>query len=105
MPYVEPEDEKDAVPTVLAEAEDLVYQGDRQKDYGHPRENFGEVAVLWNAYLRGRGFEVDMDAADASQLLLLLTVARFSTGGRKRDTVVDQAGYAAVTARIIGLDD
>jgi len=92
--------------SVMTEADRLV-NGDRQGDYGHPRDNFSFVAHLWDEYLRARGIitgDGELDGADAAQMLLLLKVARFATGSRKRDTVVDQAGYAGVTARVIGLD-
>ena len=89
--------------SIASEADRLV-NGDRQSDYGHPRDNFSAMADLFNDYIRMRGFTVSLDGADVAQLLLLMKVARFATGSRKRDTVVDQAGYAEVTARVIGLD-
>jgi len=92
--------------TVLEEASRLV-MGNRQADYGHPRVNFKAIADLFTAYLRGTGFAAgtDLTAVDAAQLMLLVKVARVATGGTKRDTVVDQAGYAEVTALIVGLDE
>lgn len=91
--------------TVLEEAQALVY-GDREKDYGHPRENMRAVAGLISAYMRARGWTgEDLRPGDAPAILTLLKVGRYATGGAKRDTVVDIAGYAAVLARTEGLDE
>lgn len=93
--------------TVLEEAQALVYGGDREADYGGPRPSCENIAALWSAYLHGCGAlsqEVVLTAEDAAACLLLLKVSRFATGGTKRDTVVDMAGYAAVIARVSGID-
>lgn len=92
-------------PTVLEEAQLLVY-GDRQVDYGHPRANMAAVAGLITAYMRARGAVMeDLRPGDAAALMTLLKLGRYATGGAKRDTVVDIAGYAAVLARTEGLDE
>lgn len=108
MPSKQPEPEEHENESVMQEAERLV-NGNREADYGHPRDNFALIGRLFQEYLIARGIidgeaDVEIDGADAAQMMLLLKVARFATGGRKRDTVVDQAGYAGVTARVIGLD-
>jgi hypothetical protein len=94
-------------PTVLEEAGALVYGGDREADYGGPRPSCENIAALWTTYLHGAGVlphEVVLTAEDAACCLLLLKVSRFATGGVKRDTIVDMAGYAAVIARVAGID-
>lgn len=92
--------------TVCQEADRLV-SGERDREYGHPRANMDTFAELATAFLRGRGLLHAGDSltgTDGAQLCLLLKVARLATGNTKRDTVVDQAGYAEVTARVLGLD-
>lgn len=95
-------------PTVLEEANALVY-GDRQGDYGHPRDNYLAIAGLFNAYIEAlpedRAQRGLLTAADAAMLMLLMKVGRFATGSLKRDTVVDICGYGAVVARILELDE
>lgn len=80
--------------SVMQEAHDLVY-GDREADYGDPRHNYEVIAALWSAYL-----EEPVTAADVTMMLALMKVGRWVTGKKKRDTLVDLAGYAGVTERI-----
>lgn len=96
-------------PESIAQEAHRLVNGDRQSDYGHPRDNYEIVAALFNGYiggvmLRDGGDWNGLTPADAAQLMLLLKVARFATGAQKRDTVVDEAGYAEVTARVVGID-
>lgn len=96
-------------PTVLEEAQALVY-GDRQAEYGHPRENYEAIGRLFTAYLesRYRGHvigDVEITAVDASVMMLLMKIGRLATGSVKRDTVADMAGYVAVLSRVMGLDE
>lgn len=82
---------------VLNEAHRLIY-GDREQDYGHPRENLGMIAEFWQTYLermKGRALE----PRDVCNLMVLLKVAR-DFGGAKRDTDVDIAGYAGLKERV-----
>lgn len=90
------------VETVLEEAARLT-SGDRQKDYGHPRLHFACTAALVSTYLRRRGLLTDtaqLDAQDWACLMLLDKISRYA-GGRKRDCLVDVAGYAR-TAEMLG---
>lgn len=92
--------------TILEEAQGLVF-ADRRDDYGDATHSCQTIADLMTAYLHGRGLlpaDRRLEAYDAPQLLLLLKVSRFATGGAKRDTLVDQAGYAEVTAKVVGID-
>jgi len=72
---------------VLREAESLV-GGDRNASYGHPARDFTKIASFWSAYL---GYPVA--AHDVGMMLILMKVARESYR-RKRDNLVDIAGYA-----------
>lgn len=73
--------------TILEEAEKLV-GGDRQIDYGHPRENFADVAKAWEAVLR-----VPVTPLQVIQCMTMLKICR-ANQGYKRDTFIDIAGYA-----------
>ncbi|WP_416565073.1 DUF6378 domain-containing protein [Nocardia testacea] len=94
----EPTQQDDATvpaPDVLAEAHTLIY-GDREDQYGHPRESFARIAALWSAYL---GIEVT--PADFANLMILMKTAR-TKSGYHRDSYVDIVGYAANAERIAG---
>lgn len=93
--------------TVLSEAEALVYGGDRNQNYGHPRESCQRIAGLWSAYLTGkypetRGLTLGPD--DVALMMLLLKVSR-ETGKHQRDNDIDMAGYVGVHARVVGEDE
>lgn len=84
--------------TICQEADRLV-SGDRQKDYGHPFDNFVQVANLFTAFL-GDKLTKPVTAEEASLLLVLLKVAR-EHNAPKRDNRVDIAGYAKVLDMVI----
>lgn len=81
--------------TILQQAQHLT-SADRQKTYGHPKENFTNIAEAWSAYLHARGLlprEVWLAARDVAQFNILQKSMR--QGHRPtRDNLVDQAGYA-----------
>ena len=79
--------------TILAEAQRLV-NGDRQSDYGHPLDNFGDVAAIWSVILR-----TPITAEQAALCMVGLKLARQSNKG-KRDNLVDLAGYTQVVEMI-----
>lgn len=85
--------------TVLQEAERII-NGQRRKDYGGPLESFTRIAELWSAYLNNcpnlntESATVELDHDDVAMLMILLKVARYSAGGKDRDSLVDIAGYA-----------
>jgi hypothetical protein len=69
--------------------------GDRQQSYGSPEDNFKMIANLWGLYT-GHSF----DARDVAVMMILLKIARISTGTNKNDNWVDIAGYAACGAEV-----
>ena len=80
---------------ILSQAADIT-AGDREKDYGDPHDNLTNMARLVQAYLFGKhGIEVDLDSEDMAWIMLLLKIARASTG-YKHDNYVDAAAYAAI---------
>jgi hypothetical protein len=95
IPVVHSLDELEAVlhPTILEEAQRLVY-GDRERAYGHPREDFGRTAQMWSA-LFGHPFR----ASDVPLAMICVKLAR-EMHGHKRDNLTDIAGYAAALDRL-----
>ena len=72
---------------VLQKAQHLTSR-DRNKDYGHPRENFGDIAMMWSIY---KG--VEFTARDVAMMMILTKVCR-DKNKPKEDNLVDIAGYA-----------
>ena len=90
--------------TILDEANAAVF-GAREKDYGHPRDDFARIATLWTAYLQGRApVNNQIMPEDVPCLMILLKMARLSNTPNHRDSWVDIAGYAETGARVVGLD-
>jgi hypothetical protein len=64
--------------------------GDRNKDYGNPIDNFGRISKIWSVIL---GIEVT--AEDVAMCMAGLKMARYaSKSGFNPDTWIDMAGYA-----------
>jgi len=80
--------------SILQEAQRLIH-GERNKNYGHPRENFADIAVLFTAYL-----DKEIDEIDVANLMILVKVARVKGTGYHRDSYTDIAGYAGCVERI-----
>lgn len=74
---------------MLAEAAGLV-DGDRNAQYGDPRQDFQRTAAMWGAYLG-----VEVEPHDVAALMAILKVSRIRWSPEKRDSWVDLAGYAA----------
>lgn len=88
--------------STLAEADRLV-NGPRQESYGHPLDNFTNIARLWQAYLDNQG-RADADftlmAEDVALMMDLLKVAR-EAEHPKRDNRVDGPGYWATLDLVV----
>lgn len=83
--------------TGILRTAELMVTGTREQDYGTPEENFGKIAALWNA-----AFGTSFNDQDVALAMILVKVARQSTGGGSTDTWVDIAGYAACGGEIHG---
>ncbi len=78
--------------SILEEAQEIIH-GDRARDYGHPLDNHGLTAKLWNGYL---DIADDITPEDVCFMNMLQKMSRSQTSGIiTRDTLVDIAGYAA----------
>lgn len=73
----------------LSTAERFV-NGDRNAQYGDPRQDFQRTADMWSAYIG-----VPILAHDVAALMCLLKVSRIRWSPEKFDSWVDLAGYAA----------
>ncbi|ACE79802.1 hypothetical protein KBG_54 [Mycobacterium phage KBG] len=80
--------------SILEEAQRLIH-GPRNKNYGHPRENFADISALFSAYL-----ERPISDLDVANLMILVKVARVKGTGYHRDSYTDIAGYAGCAERI-----
>jgi len=69
-----------------------IVNGDRQRDYGHPRNNHSCTADLFNAYMDRRGV-ARLDAQDVCVFNILQKLSRFANR-RTDDSVTDIIGYA-----------
>lgn len=73
--------------TILDEAKALT-RGERNKDYGHPAEDFTRIAGMWSAL-----FGFDFKAEDVAKAMICVKLSR-EQNKPKRDNRVDIAGYA-----------
>jgi len=86
---------------VLEEAAELT-SGQRNADYGHPREDFARTAQMWNGVLAEKLREGEqIDAMDVPLCMIAVKLAR-QAHRHKRDNLVDIAGYARTAAMIAG---
>ena len=92
---------------ILTTAETIV-NGDRQADYGHPRDNHGCTAAMMEAYMHRR-FQSDIKAGLPSRLFtardvcvfnILQKVSRLANTPTHADSLVDIVGYALNMAMI-----
>jgi hypothetical protein len=78
---------------ILNEAEQAIF-GERNQNYGHPRDNFTRTAALWSAH---KG--VEFSAQEVAEFMVLVKLSRLQNGYH-RDSVVDIAGYAGTIERL-----
>jgi nucleoside 2-deoxyribosyltransferase len=76
---------------------------DRQKDYGHPSENFLRIANLWNSYLKNRKEDGDISVEDVAWMMVLFKIAR-DQNKPTHDNLVDAIGYTRTLAMIRGIE-
>lgn len=85
--------------SVALEAHDAVY-GDRQADYGHPREDFTRTAILWTGLLNHKLADGEfITPEDMARCMIAVKLSR-DVHAPKRDNRVDMAGYAITLDRL-----
>jgi hypothetical protein len=70
--------------------------GDRSAVYGHPFENFGNIAKLWSTYL---GTPITAEQVAVCQILVKVERLRHAPG--HRDSIVDICGYGNCMGMIL----
>jgi 5'-nucleotidase len=78
---------------ITEEAQRLVY-GNRNADYGHPYDDYVRTARLWSAILGA-----DVTPQKAILCMIAVKMSRLVNDPRKRDSIVDIAGYAECLSR------
>lgn len=85
---------------ILSRAASLVAE-DREQQHGNKARNFGNIAMLWNAYLTVRVDPVaPLTAIDVGHMMVLLKVARTQLGSLNIDDYIDMAGYGGCAGQI-----
>lgn len=85
--------------TIALEAHGMVY-GDREADYGHPRQDFTRTAIIWTALLQHKLADGEhISPEDVARAMIGVKLARDVHAG-KRDNRVDMAGYAITLDRL-----
>lgn len=79
---------------ILDKAKSII-NGERQGTYGDAENSFAVISQLWSAYL-GR----DLTSEDVANMMILMKVARNSSGVYKDDNWIDICGYAALGGEI-----
>ena len=82
----------------ILESADRIINGERQRDYGEASNSFATIATMWSSYL-GKPITIEQ----VGMMMILLKVAR-STKKPTEDSLVDIAGYAALTWSIGDVD-
>ena len=67
------------------------------QEYGKVEDNFNVIATFWNNYIGQMRFT----ERDVAVMMMLVKIARISTGKNKLDNYVDIAGYAACAADFV----
>jgi len=77
--------------------------GDRDKEYGSPKENFDRFRTMVNAYL-GKRIEGGLTTTDVSAVLSLLKLSRLAHDPNKLDSWRDLVGYGALGFEMAALE-
>lgn len=94
-------DEVSDVEPVELEASRIVRNGERQKNYGHPNQDFERTAAFWTAILGNKlesGQQVTMQ--DMALMMATLKVSRLVSTPGHHDSLVDLIGYAICYDRL-----
>lgn len=81
---------------ILKSADNAVH-GDRQRDYGHPFDDYTRVAGMVNALLRHK-LAADLTPSDIAQIMICVKQSR-EVNHPKKDNRIDLAGFAWVLDR------
>ena len=79
---------------ILSKAKSII-NGERQGTYGDAEDSFQTIADRWSAYLN-----TEISSEDVANMMILMKVARNSSGVYKDDNWIDICGYAALGGEI-----
>ena len=85
--------------TQTLKAAETLINGDREKDYGSPQDNFQRIATCWTMYTG-----VPIEPHDVATMMALLKIARLAHDPSKEDSYVDAAGYMALANELANDD-
>lgn len=98
MAYVKENDTNSSNPInrneILSKAKSII-NGERQGTYGDAEDSFQTIADMWSAYLN-----TEISSEDVANMMILMKVARNSSGVYKDDNWIDICGYAALGGEI-----
>ena len=80
--------------TEILETAAALINGDRERDYGTPAENFGRIAAGWSVIL-----DQDVSAEQVALCMAWLKIARLVHGPHE-DSYVDAAAYMALAGEL-----
>ena len=80
--------------TEILETAAALINGDRERDYGTPAENFGRIADGWSVIL-----DKDVSAEQVALCMAWLKIARLVNGPHE-DSYVDAAAYMALAGEL-----
>lgn len=90
---------------ILRQAAGLV-DGDRAATYGDMRVLHGNIAILWNAWMKiKRDPDALLSAEDVAHMDTLKKMARTQCGEGTPDNYVDAAAYQGIAAELESEDD
>ena len=72
----------------ICQLADIITSEDRMKDYGHPVDNFTDIAKMWSVILR-----TEVTPTQVGLCNVATKICRH-LNKEKRDNLVDMAGYA-----------
>lgn len=89
------------VEPVELEASRIVRNGERQKNYGHPNQDFTRTAAFWTAILRNKlAPEEEVTMQDLALMMASLKISRLVSTPGHHDSLVDMIGYAICYDRL-----
>lgn len=97
---------------LLRKVADIIDQGERNKNYGHPHDDYKCVTDMFNAYLwkayDPEAGQCDMEhylkPTDGIIFMCLVKIARIATSPTHEDNWADLAGYAGCGRDVAKMD-
>jgi len=77
--------------------------GQREKDYGTPKDNFSVIADFWNVYANRvclKDKQIIFTPHDVAVMMSLMKHGRITSGQPKADNYIDACGYLACASEI-----